>query len=186
MKDAAVRPSMLQSRLAPSFDEPIEMLEACHERMEDQLRTLDRLPDYLRTHGADAVVHEAARAVMRYFDTAAVHHHEDEDQDLFPLLRAAAARTERDEIAGALYELEKEHDTMNSLYRRLRGQLQGLADGEAIELDADDAARFTRLYRRHMRTEAQLVLPFARETLDPEQRAALGASMAARRGAAIK
>jgi hemerythrin-like domain-containing protein len=177
---------MLQSKLAPSFDEPIEMLEACHERMEDQLRTLDRLPEYLERHGADTVVQEAARAVMRYFDTAAVHHHADEDDDLFPLLRAAAARAQRHEVAAALYELEREHQSMTSVYQRLRKQLEDLAAGTSRAIDLEDTAKFTRLYRRHMRMEAQLVLPFAREALDPAQRSALGSSMAARRGAAIK
>jgi hemerythrin-like domain-containing protein len=174
------------SKLAASFDEPVEMLEACHERIEAQLATLDRLPEYLERHGADAVARDAARAVMRYFDTAAVHHHEDEDRDLFPLLRAAAARARRHEIAAALYELEREHESMTGLYRRLRVQLESLAAGTVPALDGEDLARFARLYRRHMRTEAHLVLPFAREALDASQRAALGASMAARRGAAIK
>ena len=186
MTGAVVAPSMLQSKLAPSFDEPIEMLEACHERMEDQLRTLERLPEYLERHGVDAVVQEAARAVMRYFDTAAVHHHADEDHDLFPLLRAASARVQRHEVAAALHELEREHQSMSAAYQRLRVQLEGLASGASRTLDVEEAARFTRVYRRHMRTEAQLVLPFAREALDASQRAALGASMAARRGAAIK
>ena len=39
--------------LSPSLDEPLEMLEACHERIEAQLKTLERLLDYLPRHGAD-------------------------------------------------------------------------------------------------------------------------------------
>ncbi|HZQ73826.1 MAG TPA: hemerythrin domain-containing protein [Burkholderiales bacterium] len=173
---------MLRSKLAPSFDEPLEMLEACHERIEAQLHTLERLPAHLARHGADAAAQEAARAVMRYFDTAGVHHHEDEERDLFPALRAAAARAGRGEVAAAIDALEGEHAAMRVLYERLRAGLEALCAGSA-GLREKAAAEFARLYRRHMRTEAQLVFPFAREILGEQARAALGGSMAARRGA---
>src|SRR5687768_11399199 len=74
-----------------AFDEPLEMLEACHQKIEAQLATLERILPHLRQHGADADAKSAARAVMRYFDTAGVLHHRDEDEDLFPLLRRLAA-----------------------------------------------------------------------------------------------
>lgn len=172
---------MLRSKPAPSFDEPLEMLEACHERIEAQLRTLERLPEHLARHGADAAAQEAARAVMRYFDTAGVHHHEDEERDLFPVLRAAAARAGRRDVGAGMDELEREHESMRGLYQRLRAQLENLSARSAALLE-DEAAKFARLYRRHMHTEAELIFPFARETLGQETRVALGSRMAARRG----
>ena len=72
---------------AASFDEPLEMLAACHERIEAQLGTLERLAQHLPRHGCDADARSAAAAVVRYFDTAGMLHHQDEDEDLFPLLR---------------------------------------------------------------------------------------------------
>jgi len=164
----------------PSFDEPLEMLAACHERIEDQLATLERLVLHLRRKGCDAEAKAAAQSVLRYFDTAGALHHQDEDHDLFPLLRGLAASHGRTAIAAAIDELEREHVTMDSQWQRLRGQLVAVAAGDA-GLDADEVARFAWLYRRHMDREAVALLPFAREALGLGQRAALGERMAARR-----
>ena len=50
---------------APALDEPLEMLEACHDRIEAQLRTLERLLAYLPGHGADEQARGAAQAKVR-------------------------------------------------------------------------------------------------------------------------
>lgn len=156
------------------------MLAACHERIEAQLGTLERLGPHLEKHGCDAEAKSAAQAVLRYFDTSGRLHHEDEDHDLFPLLRGRAALAGRPEVAAAIDELEREHETMDGQWTRLRARLVAIEAGEA-RLDAEDVARFAWLYRRHMDREATAVLPFAREALDEAQRASLGERMAARR-----
>ena len=165
----------------PTFDEPLEMLAACHDKIEAQLATLERLVPHVAAHGCDAAACEAAQAVMRYFDTAGEAHQRDEDEDLFPLVRAAAACNGRKEIAATLYELEREHVNMDQLYSQVRAQLAAIVAGEAALLDAGLVMRFAWIHRRHMRLEADLILPYAREVLGPSQRAALGERMAARR-----
>jgi hemerythrin-like domain-containing protein len=174
---------MIPRQPGPSFDEPLEMLAACHERIEAQLRTLERLGPHLEKHGCDAEAKAAAQAVLRYFDSAGRLHHQDEDQDLFPLLRGRAAVAGRPEVAAAIEELEREHETMETQWTRLRARLEAIAAGEA-RLDAEDVARFAWLYRRHMDQEATAVWPFARETLDAGNLAMLGSRMAARRNVA--
>ena len=82
---------MLIKKPGPSFDEPLEMLAACHERIEEQLATLERMAAHLQRKGCDAEAKAAAQSVLRYFDTAGALHHQDEDHDLFPLLRVLAA-----------------------------------------------------------------------------------------------
>jgi len=165
----------------PKFDQPLETLAACHERIEERLAALERLVPHLEKHGCDAEARAAAQAILRYFDTSGVHHHQDEDQDLFPLLRARAAAQGRAEIAAAIEELEREHETMDAQWRRLRQRLLAVVEGEP-RLAAEDVTRFAWLYRRHMDREGAAVLPFAREALDAAERAALGERMAARRG----
>src|ERR1700748_365943 len=72
--------------LGPSFEEPFEMLHACHQRMERMLALLRKLRSHMRASGADEEVRQAARDVMRYFDKAAPQHHRDEELHVFPTL----------------------------------------------------------------------------------------------------
>jgi len=173
-------PTAMLKKPAPSFDEPLEMLAACHERIEAQLCILERLGAHLETKGCDAEARSAAQAVLRYFDTGGALHHQDEDGDLFPLLRARAAAQGRVEIAAAVEELEREHETMDAQWCRLRQRLLAIAEGEA-RLDPEEVASFAWLYRRHLDRESVALIPFAREALDADERAALGTRMAARR-----
>ena len=169
----------------PSFDQPLEMLAACHERIEEKLVLLERLGPHLETKGCDAEAKSAAQAVLRYFDTSGVYHHQDEDADLFPLLRVRAAGQGRAEIATAIEELEREHETMDAQWRRLRQRLLAVVEGEP-RLDIEEVTRFAWLYRRHMDREGAAVLPFAREVLDAGERATLGERMAARRNIKVR
>jgi hemerythrin-like domain-containing protein len=167
----------------PGWDEPLEMLEACHERIQAQLSTLERLGPHLETKGCDAEARSGAQAVLRYFDTSGAWHHQDEDHDLFPVLRVKAAALGRPDVMAAIEELQLEHETMDAQWKRLRERLMAIAGGEP-RLDVEDVARFAWLYRRHMDREATAVLPFARQALDSSERAALGKRMAARRNIA--
>jgi hemerythrin-like domain-containing protein len=169
----------------PSFDRPLDMLVACHARIEDQLRALEGLTQRLHANGCDSQAQGAAQAVLRYFDTSGTLHHEDEDHDLFPLLRVLAAAQGQVAIAAAIDELEREHETMAGQWSRLRARLQQIALGEGA-LDGEELSRFAWLYRRHMDRESAAVLPFARKALDAAQLAELGERMAARRGVAFK
>jgi hemerythrin-like domain-containing protein len=168
---------------SPSFDEPLEMLAACHERIEERLSTLERLCGHLERNGNDADARAAAESILRYFDTSGRLHHEDEDRDLFPLLRVRAGQASRLEISSAMEDLEREHRTMEGEWGRLRAALVAIAGG-AAKLDAEDAARFAALYRRHIERETGAVLPFAKSVLTIDERRALGRRMAARRKSA--
>lgn len=164
----------------PGFDQPLEMLQACHARIEEQLQTLERLAHRKSESAAESA---AAKAVLGYFDTSGALHHRDEDEDLFPLLRARAAKLGRIEVAAAIDELEREHATLDAQWRRLREALGVIAAQREARVDAGDAARFAWLYRRHMDRETMLVLPFAREALAFRECVELGARMAERRAA---
>ena len=163
-----------------SFDQPLDMLAACHERIERELVVLEGLQAHLTKSGCDHEACAVAQGVLRYFDTAGEMHHKDEDEDLFPLIRRRAAAEGRAEVAAVIDELEREHATMHSQWQRLRDRLQAIAGGEG-KLDGEDLARFAWLYRRHMEREGAAVMPFARQALDAGQLAALGERMAARR-----
>lgn len=162
---------------APGFDDPLEMLLACHERIRAQCTTLEKLMLHLPAHGCDLQARQAAQAILRYFDTAGQHHHDDEEQDLFPQLRAS-----NDSTALALVtRLLDEHQVMDAAWQQLRPYLAALSEATATTLDAVTARRFIDVYDRHITLENAQLIPLAQRLLSAEQLETLGNSMAARR-----
>lgn len=160
-------------------DDPLEALQACHRQIEEQLAALERLG---RSEGSarDDDLRSKAQAVLQFFDGSGALHEQDENHDLFPLLRARAAAKDRAVIAAVIDELEREHASLDALWQRLRQSLSAIVAGEG-SLDGEGLERFAWLYRKHMENEAGAVLPFAREALDRADRAALAGRMAERR-----
>lgn len=173
--------SLFGSAAAPTFDDPLEMLRACHGRIEAQCVTLDRLLTHLATQGNDVQASQAARAILRYFDTAGQYHHQDEEQDLFPQLLA----TRDQAVASLIDSLLQEHKGMEDAWQSLRPMLIGIAEDQANSLDADIAHHFIDVYARHIAVENGRLLPLAATLLSDTQQRAIGHSMAARRGVSI-
>lgn len=170
--------SLLQS--GPDFDAPVEMLQACHDRIEGQCDTLLRLIPHLAAHGADSQAREAAAAVLRYFDTAGENHHQDEEVDLFPALRECAG-ARRPEVEDLLAVLLADHVRMRHAWtQQVRPQLEAVMRGEAALTTASTQA-FVALYQQHIARENSELLPLARDLLGPDVQAELGRHMAARR-----
>lgn len=167
---------------APGFDRPLDALEACHARIAKQCDTLEKLVAHLPVHGADAQARQAARMVLTYFDTAAMHHHDDEERNLFPLLEQAGAPGACDLVEA----LTLEHDEQALLWRDLRIALQQVEAGDAPMLDAALARRFVATHRSHLEFENTHLLPLARQVLGAAEIERLGRAMAARRGVAFK
>ena len=63
--------------VAADFDHPLEMLAACHDRIEERCELLHRLSRHMRDAGADAQAREVAANVIRYFDTSGYNHRRD-------------------------------------------------------------------------------------------------------------
>jgi hemerythrin-like domain-containing protein len=165
---------------AADFDHPLEMLSACHERIGDRLETLERLVAHLPQHGCDEQARQAATNVMRYFDTAGEHHHDDEERDLFPALERT--RTHDAAAAALIARLREEHVRLRGMWQTLRAELQCIAAGSGASLDAAHVERFGALYRQHIDLEELELLPLAEKALGESDTAALGAAMARRRG----
>src|SRR6267378_3967782 len=109
-----------------AYDDPLEMLLACHRKIEKQLETLKRLRTHLGTHGVDAEASAAAQALLRYFEKAASNHNEDEETDVFPLLEQRI--TDAGEFArfrDFRAEIERDHREIEAMWARLRRPLEG-------------------------------------------------------------
>lgn len=171
--------SILPGNDGATFDQPLEMLCACHDRIRKQLATLSRLERHLPEHGHDADARAAARAILRYFDSAAIRHHEDEERSLLPRLadRAPQAR----ELAG---RIEGEHRELAARWRRLRPLLSGIASGQRAVMPPRLVDEIASSYGTHMELEESRMIPLAREVLTADDLRAIGEEMAERRGVA--
>ncbi|KPF68150.1 hypothetical protein IP84_10335 [beta proteobacterium AAP99] len=163
-----------------TFDDPVEMLSVCHGRMQHALDTLRRLEAFLGSRGANEESASAASAVLRYFDIAAPLHHQDEDEDVYPALRACVA--EDDPLRLTLDELHEEHQKLDELWAFLRTDLQAVAAGEAVQLDGQLVRQFRDATQRHLAIEDSIVLPYAQRLLPADVRRTVGRAMAQRRG----
>ncbi len=178
------QPISLQSLVASpaaGFEQPFEMLEACHERVHRMLALLARLREHLRTHGADTQAQQAASDVMRYFDQAAPQHHHDEELHVFPPLLAQG----EPKTVAIVARLQQDHLQMESRWVSARQVLLLVAEGRINALSEDDDAAldaFAGLYDAHIRAEEDVVYPAAQALIDEESRAAMGEEMMRRRG----
>ena len=103
--------------VAPGMETPLEMLEACHERLQAQLATLGRLAAWHQEHGSDRQAQQAATNVMRYFDLAAVNHHLDEEEDLLPALKARIDPARGDALQVLIESILADHQEMFAALR---------------------------------------------------------------------
>lgn len=176
-----IRLSSLLPGPAAGFEQPFEMLEACHERVHRMLKLLGRLREHLRGHGADQSARDAARDVMRYFDQAAPHHHRDEELHVFPALLAQG----EPETVALVHRLQRDHVEMEARWQEARRVLAAIQGGELQALAAaDDAAldAFAGLYDGHIEAEEGIVYPAAVDLLDEPAQRAMGEEMMRRRG----
>jgi hemerythrin-like domain-containing protein len=169
---------------AAGFEVPLEMLAACHGRVQQQCDTLVRLGAHLLTHGADLQAQQAARAVLRYFDTAARHHHEDEEQDLFPALIESMAGSDAVCLRELTASLCADHRALEAHWAVLRPRLLQLAEGGSATLAGADVPGFVHLYGQHIAREEAELLPMAARLLDAAELDRIGLAMRARRGLA--
>jgi len=179
----------LPGHSAPSvgFEVPLEMLAACHGRIQHQCETLLRLLAHLQTRGADTQAREAAGAVVRYFDTAARQHHDDEERDVFPALLESMAGSDAVCLQELTASLCTDHRVLERRWITLRQQLAAVAEGSDASvagLAQADVAGFVDLYERHIAREQAELLPMAARLLGDAELDRIGLAMRARRGLA--
>lgn len=170
---------------AAGFDQPLELWLACHDRVRRMTGLLQRLHEHLQESGADESAQATATSIRRYFDEAAPRHHEDEEVDLFPLLRSrlrARAPRKAKAVNAALDRLQSDHVAMGKLWQTLRPTLAAIERGETVALDGDLVRNFANSYREHCEVEDTVIADALKCCLDDKDIDALGRAMAERRG----
>ena len=148
------------------FDDPIGMLKDCHRRIE---RFLDILHLVVRKAHNRALTTDETRAVesaLHYFRESGPRHTQDEEQSLFPRLRAAGAADVLLKISG----LERDHRAAEELHAEAAHLYclwiaQGALD--AVQLARLQAAtgELARIYSTHIALEDGIVFPRAKAIL---------------------
>ena len=164
------------------FEVPLEMLSACHFRIERQCAALRRLVPHLASYGADEEARTAAANVMRYFDTAAKHHHADEEKDLFPALLESMAGSDPVCLREMTRGLAAEHRELEARWQNVRIVLERVVAGHSMALESDDVEALVGLYEQHIEREEHELLPMAARLLSDDDLERIGRAMRERRG----
>ena len=163
-------------------EHPLDMLSACHERVQRQCDTLLRLWTYLQSHVVDPTAADAAMAILNYFEKSAPHHHADEEQDLLPALERKLMAQERTALQSLSQELMRQHRVLESRWSTLQASLRAIANQQPVTLVQEEVDTFVSGYRAHIDLEEGQLLPWAKRVLDETDLQTLGLSMSQRRG----
>jgi hemerythrin-like domain-containing protein len=163
------------------FDQPFEMLAACHERVERTLRLLLKLVDHVEKKGCDEQARSAANDVLRYFDIAAPMHHDDEELHVFPLLLAQNDTA----LSARVRRMQADHVQMAKLWIALRALLLVVSDADDSQVKIAQlrqrAQAFCDVYALHIETEEQVMFPAAERLKSEDEIQRMGNDMRQRR-----
>ncbi len=168
-----------------TFDEPLGLLADCHRRIEHFLEVLLRIERAAAGRGLTPEEWPQIETALRYFETAGPRHTADEEESLFPRLRATSD-AESTRALRVLDQLEIEHEMVdahhhmiNILCRRWLDH-DRLSDEDAREL-RDRLYDLQAIYREHIAIEDRQLFPIARRLLSAKALQDIGREMAARR-----
>lgn len=162
---------------APDFSDPLGLLKACHQRILNHCELLLKIAAHAEQNGIDNEVKQAAVKVHRYFSTAGRHHHEDEEQELFPRIARQSLK-----LADLVHRLRKEHENLDILWLNLEPQLARPANIQNVALFKADAEALAEAYQNHVKMENEELLEMAQHIFGKDELKKIGEGMAKRRG----
>ena len=170
------------AKLDSGFDDPVGMLIDCHRRIERFLHILWMVAERANDRALTDEEAEAVQSALHYFRVGGLRHTADEEESLFPRLRAESNTGNFEEIRG----LEDDHRRANDLHATVDTLYSAwIAAGH---LNSEDEQRLRsgteqlkHLYQEHIQIEEKIVFPRAIEMLDSRTIAAIGREFQARR-----
>jgi len=168
--------SLAANKPAPDFSDPLGLLKACHQRISGFCDLLQKVVTHLEEHGLDDDARQAIRKIHHYFSTAGKLHHQDEEQDLFPMLTEQSVK-----VAEIIRHLKQDHQQLDKAWDQLEPLLSKPA---SIENKPDFTTKVNSLceaYREHIKKEEDNLLSIAGHILTSEQLRELGRQMKKRR-----
>ncbi len=157
---------------------PLHLIRVEHERQLIIGKELFRLASVRDIYS----VIEVGGSLFAFFTEDLLLHHQDEDADLFRILRLICPP--KDHIEPVLDELGRDHAVESYLMRLIVTDLKRVLGGRNLESAAfffDNLRLFARDHERHIAWENEVVLPLASKRLSLDDLKELGMNMAARR-----
>jgi hemerythrin-like domain-containing protein len=178
-------PITIGAKKESDFTDPVGLLGDCHRRIERFLSVLQKLASERRGAALNEQEQNALSASLRYFREAAPKHTADEEESLFPQMRATDS-TDTAMLFKRIEALESDHQTAVELHAKAdvlgekwisRGTLSSAEASQLVEI----VEQLASLYERHIALEDSEVFPCAVKLLSPSDCQAIGLEMATRR-----
>jgi hemerythrin-like domain-containing protein len=182
-------PLKIGQKLDHGFRNPLGLLSDCHRRIERFLAELILISEEVQGNTLNDLQRHQFEVALRYFREAAPKHTLDEEESLFPRLRAHADSENQppllllDSLNADHREAEDKHRMVDDLGRAW------LSHGSLSPNDAQALTTTLRelrtSYEKHIAIEDNQLFPLAERFLDHVELEAVGREMAARRGLAF-
>ena len=152
--------------------DPLQHLEACHERIEQHLQILERAVGALRSTQEDECqqAREALSKALSFLKTMGELHTQDEEDSLFPRLRAYLG-DDPYALGELMVMLDTQHREKEGVYAELVGCVSAFPAAPSAPT-AEQAGRceglvaqLTGIYRPHILIENERLLPLSGECL---------------------
>ena len=168
------------------YDDPLDTLSECHRQIRYCLDILLRIA----VSGSTLTprLWDSVERAVSYCETAAPWHAADEEESLFPRLRASIGLRPSWslDLLSDLHEdqttLSDHHQMISVLCRRWLDHTR-LSDSDMRDL-IDRLEALQSIYRHHIAIEEQMLFPLAARTLSARQMREIGDEIAGRRAAA--
>jgi hemerythrin-like domain-containing protein len=179
-------PVQIGGKAESDFSSPLGLLSDCHRRIESFLNVLNRVAARAGGRPLSGEERDALEKALQYFRNSAPKHTADEENSLFPRLRAldnpiaqsslaSLTALESDHVAAAA-----DHEVIDSLGRLwLENCILPPAEHDRLNLVLN---RLSAMYERHITLEDSELFPLAEKVLRTEDLESIGREMAERRG----
>src|SRR5512138_178899 len=139
------------------FNNPVGLLSDGHRRIERFLNLLVRVTRAAQGDALSAEQREALEAARVYFENAAPRHTLDEEESLFPRLRAASNPQVREALS-LLERLHDDHEKAEALHREVdalvkRWLVEGGLASEMVRRLAERLEQLSAIYQAHIAVE---------------------------------
>jgi hemerythrin-like domain-containing protein len=182
-------PIAIGQKLGSDFRNPLGLLSDCHRRIERFLDGLISISEAAQGNKLNDLQRQQFEVALRYFREAASKHTLDQEESLFPRLRARedsesqAAFALLDSLHGDHTEAEIRHRKVDELGRAWLADERLSPDNTRILISLLEDLRTT--YEEHITVEDNELFPFAGRILDRAELEGMAQEMAARRGLVI-